>query len=172
MRKLFLLGALLCSAGVAAAHAAAITPRPGAGGPRTDLENEAQIRGLFEEFEAAWNRHDAAAMASVWTIDGDHLEPDGRVAKGRDEVQTLFAHEHQTVFKESGLALEVQTVWFITADVALVDASYELTAARDAQGNSLPPRRGHLSAVMLKERSRWWVAASRLMIPVPLAWRE
>jgi uncharacterized protein (TIGR02246 family) len=169
MKRLFLSGLLLCVASVAVGQTP--TPRPGAGGPRTDLENDAEIRRLLAEFEAAWNRHDAVAMAALWTIDGDHLEPDGRLAKGRDEVQSLFLREHQAAFKETVLKVEVQTILFVTADVALVDGSYDLTGARYPQGNPVPARHGHLTAVMLEERSRWWVAASRLMVPVPLAWR-
>lgn len=149
------------------------TPRVGAGGPRTDLENDAKIRELFKEFAAAWNRHDFEAMKAMWTIDGDHQEPDGTIAKGREEVGKLFAKEHMTVFKNSHIRLKIHGVWFITADVALVDGSYDLVGVQDQHGKDVPPRRGSLTAILLHERgSGWRVAASRSMIPVPLIWRE
>jgi uncharacterized protein (TIGR02246 family) len=171
MRTLLIISTLASMAAVAAAQPGA-TPRPGAGGPRTDLENDAKIRALYESFVGAWNAHDPVAMAAIWTIDGDHREPDGRIAKGRDEVQNLFAEEHATVFKDTRLDLDVKTVWFITADVALVDGEYTLEGVQGPGGKSLPARKGHLSSVLLQERGQWWVAASRLMIPIPLVWRE
>jgi uncharacterized protein (TIGR02246 family) len=173
MKKLLAIVLAVCLAGAAAAaEKPPITPRPGAGGPRTDLLNDAKIRELYERFENAWNRHDAVALAEMWTIDGDHREPDGRIAKGRDEVQMLFAEEHATVFKDSRLDLDVKTVWFITAEVALVDGEYTLGGVPGPDGKPLPPRKGHLTSVLLQERGQWWVAASRLMIPVPLVWRQ
>lgn len=172
MKNLFLISALLCLTDVVVAQTPGMTPRAGAGGPRMDLENDSEIREVFKEFESAWNRHDTGALAALWTIDGDHVEPDGRQAKGRDEVHALLLREHQTVFKDTHLKLDIQTVWFMTVDVALVDGTYELAGAHDPQGKALPPRKGRLTIVMLEERSRWWVAASRLMIPLSLVWRE
>lgn len=142
------------------------------GGPQSDLENEAAIRKLYAEYTAAWNRHDPKAMASFWSIDGDYMEPDGRHPKGQAEVEKLFTQEQQTVFKDSTLALTIETVWFITQDVAMVDGKYDLSGVRDLEGKQLPTRSGHLSAVLLREDGTWKVAAGRAMIPVSLIYRE
>lgn len=144
----------------------------GLGGPKSDLENEAAIRKLYAQYTAAWNRHDAPAMAAFWTLDGDYMEPDGRHAKGKAEVEKLFTQEQQTVFKDSTLALTIETVWFINEDVAMVDGKYDLSGVRDLEGKELPARRGHLTAVLMREDGAWKVAAGRAMIPVPLAYRE
>ena len=172
MKRFSILFALLCTVVAAHAEGPMPTPRPGAGGTRTDLINDEKIRKLYEEFAANWNRHDVAAMAAIWTIDGDHLEPDGRHAKGRDEVLKLFMREHTTVFKDTHIDLNIETVWFITGDVALVDGTYNLSGATDPKGRALAPRKGHMSSILLKEQGKWWVVASRLMIPVPLVWRD
>ncbi len=142
------------------------------GGLKSDLENEAAIRKLYAQYTEAWNRHDPQAMAGFWTIDGDYMEPDGRHAKGRDEVEKFFTEEHQSVFKDSTLALTVETVWFITEDVAMVDGTYDLSGVRDREGKQIALRRGHLTAILLREDGSWQVAAGRAMIPVPLVYRE
>jgi uncharacterized protein (TIGR02246 family) len=169
MKRLLLLTVLLIFVGPVQAQ----TPRAGAGGPRTDLENDAKIRELFNEFTSAWNRHDFEALKALWTIDGDHQEPDGTVAKGREEVGKLLAKEHMSVFKNSQIRLTIHSVWFIGADVALADGSYELVGVQDQHGKDVAPRKGSLTAVLLHEPDApWRVAASRSMIPVPLVWRE
>lgn len=172
MKRFALLFGLLCIAVPVFAQGAPPTARPGAGGLNVDLVNDDQIRELYTKFADAWNKHDVATMASLWTIDGDHQEPDGRHAKGRSEVLELFMQEHKTVFKDTHIDLKIETVWFVTGDVALIDGTYELTGATDPKGKAVPPRKGHLTAVLLKERGQWGVAASRLMIPLQLVWRD
>lgn len=143
------------------------------GVPQTDWMNEATIRKLYDEFEAAWNRHDTNKMASMWAIDGDHLEPDGKVAKGRGEVETLFKNQHATVFKGTHLDLKIDSVWFITSNVALVDGTYDLAGVTTPDGKVLEPRKGHLTSVLMQEQDqKWWIAASRLMIPVSLPYKK
>ena len=75
MQRILIVTALFCVTGVALAQT---TPRvkPGAGGPRSDLVNDDAIRKLYADFTAAWNAHDAAKLASFYTIDGDTVEPD------------------------------------------------------------------------------------------------
>ena len=104
-------------------------------------------------------------------IDGDLMEPDGMTAKHRDEVEKHFAEEHAGPFKNTELKLTIDSVWFAGADVALVDGTYMVMGAVDPNGQPLPPRKGLLTSVLIKEDGTWHVAASRSMIPIPLPWR-
>jgi uncharacterized protein (TIGR02246 family) len=169
MLVLFAVVALV--AGGAQAQSKTPRPHPGAGGPRSDVQNDAAIRGLYAEFTKAWNDHDARKMASFWALDGDTVEPDGMVAKGRAEVEKHFAEEQSTAMKDSTLKLTVDAVWFVTADVALVDGTYVVLNAHDPNGQQLPPRKGLVTSVVIREEGTWHVAASRSMIPIPLPWR-
>ena len=138
---------------------------------RYDQENEKAVRQLYNAFEDAWNRHAVDDMANHWALDGDHQEPDGFVAKGREEIRALLNKQHSSVFKTTVLDLSITAVWFITAEVALIDGTYSVAGIIDPNGNELPPRNGHLTAILLKERNEWAIAADRLMIPAPLPWK-
>ena len=137
-----------------------------------DRTEEAAIRKLYDEFEADWNAHEVDKLAQRWTIDGDYLEPDGRLAKGQTEVAEVLRLQHGSVFKKSTLDLTIKDVWFITSTVALVDGKYSLFGATDPKGNPVDIRAGHLTAVLLKEQGSWGIAASRLIIPSVLPWRD
>jgi uncharacterized protein (TIGR02246 family) len=76
---------------------------------------------MYEDLIEAWNRHDVPALSKLWAIDGDHLEPDGTRAKGRDGVTKLFRHQHDTFFKDSTLDMNLQDVWFHGDDLSIVD---------------------------------------------------
>lgn len=142
------------------------------GGLAADVANERVVRELYDNFVAAWNRHDVAALAAMWAIDGDHLEPDGSVAKGRDAVGRLLARQHETVFGKTRLNLSVADVWFPADHVALVDGGYEIYGIRTPDGQELPARRGHLTSILIQEQGKWWIAASRLMIPMELPYKK
>jgi uncharacterized protein (TIGR02246 family) len=142
------------------------------GGISADLKNEKLVRQMYEDLTDAWNRHDVSALAGMWAIDGDHLEPDGTRAKGRDAVAKLFRHQHDSVFKETTLDMNLEDVWFHGENMAIVDGNYELRGATLPNGTELAPRRGHFTAVLLHEDGRWQVAASRLMIPMPLPYKQ
>ena len=172
MKKIVAMAVLLFAVTAVRAEPPKAPANPLAGGPSSDLVQDATIRKLYAKFTEAWNRHDAKAMASFWTIDGDAMEPDGSHAKGKTEVEKLFTQEQTTVFKDTHLTLTIDTSWFINADVALIDGTYELTGVRDQQGNEIPIRKGHLTSVLVGENGNWQVAASRATVPVPLPYKK
>jgi uncharacterized protein (TIGR02246 family) len=171
MKCVLVIAAALCLAATVAAQPATPKARVGAGGPRSDLMHDEAIRKLYAEFVTAWNAHDVKKMASMYAIDGDLMEPDGMTAKHRQEVEKHFASEHDGPFKNTELKLTIESVWFANEDVALVDGTYMVIGAVDPNGQALPPRKGLLSSVLIKEDGTWRVAASRSMIPIPLPWR-
>jgi len=142
------------------------------GGTTTDVKSQASIRKLYSEFEAEWNKHDVAKMSAHWAIDGDHVEPDGTVAKGRDEVVALLKKQHASVFKNSHLKMEIRTPWIMSDTVALVDGVYELTGATLPDGTPIPPRKGMVTSVLLFDKGAWQIEASRLMIPMQLPYKS
>jgi uncharacterized protein (TIGR02246 family) len=137
-----------------------------------DRKEEKKIRELYNAFEDAWNKHKVDAMADMWALDGDHREPDGHMAKGREEVRALFRKQHESVFKTTVLDLSIEDVWFITAEVGLIDGNYSVAGAVLPDGQELPARKGHLTAILMKERDTWSIAASRLMIPTQLPYKK
>jgi len=174
MKRLLIVAALALIPVCAAADGAVDDAKSpsNVGGMRGDQEAEALIRKLYGQFQAEWNKHDGKALSDMWTIDGDHVEPDGTVAKGRHEVEALLSKQHGSIFKESKLDLQINDVWFLTRDMALVDGDYTLSGAVLPDGTAIPAREGHVTSVLMKERGTWWIAASRLMIPTRLPYKK
>ena len=170
MRTLMLAAALIV--GFATADAIAKEPASNIGGIRSDEVNENAIRALYQQFGELWNKHDAAGLANMWALDGDHIEPDGHHADGRDAILDLLTKQHGSVFKNTVLTLGIEDVWFMTGDVALVDGTYAISGIVAPDGTPIAPRKGNITSVLLKEGGKWWLAASRLMIPAELPWRR
>lgn len=132
---------------------------------------DAEVRAMTDQFVQNWNKHDTAALAALWTDDGDHTEPDGRTVYGPNEIKRLFDIEHGTVFKDSELNLVVERVRSVGGDVAIADGTYELFKARDPAGNDIGTRTGYFFYVVRRDGDGWKVSASRLMLPANLIWR-
>ena len=60
-------------------------------------KEETAVRDHCASFVTAWNKHDAKAMAATWANDGSLINPFGRLASGRAEVEKLLSEEHKTV---------------------------------------------------------------------------
>ncbi len=127
---------------------------------------EEAIRRQVDEFVNAWNKHDARAMAQVYTDDADLVNPSGRIAKNKREIETLFRDEHTNAFKDSHMKLRPSGVRLLSPEVALGEYEFEVTGVKDPTGKSTTMQ-GHLTDVFKKQGSAWMVAASRPMIPAP-----
>src|SRR5713226_4942054 len=101
----------------------------GVAGAKAQAGDEAAIRKVFADFAEAWGRDDAKSMASHWTVDGDLINPQGRRANGRAELEKLFADEHATVFKGTHITFSEGTIRFVTPDVAVFTSDYEVPGA-------------------------------------------
>ena len=142
------------------------------GGAAGDVKSEKVVRESYARFADAWNRHDVEALGKMYAVDGDHIEPDGNHVDGRAAVTMLFKRQHESVFKQTRLMLNIADVWFITEDVALVDGGYAISGIRTPDGAEVPERRGHLTSILLREGGTWVIAASRLMIPTELPYKK
>lgn len=118
------------------------------------------IKDRLAEFAAAWNQHDPKALAAVWAEDGDLINPAGRHAKGRQEVEQLFSDEQEGIFKGTSFQITVESVRMLPGDIALVDANWKITAAPGA-GQQPPMPDGHVFMVMHRESGKWMVVSGR-----------
>ncbi len=121
----------------------------------------AAIERRLGDFVAAWNRHEPAQMASVWHDDGDLINPWGRIAKGREQVQALFRDEHSGPMKTCTYHMTTTSLRLVSGDVAVVDSESTLTGMRDAAGKELPPYKPHIVLVLNKRDGEWRILCAR-----------
>ncbi len=137
--------------------------------PALATGDEEAIKERLEEFTAAWNKHDATAMADTWAPDGDLINPFGRVAKGRAEVQKLFTDEHASFMKGTTHKITSSSVRILGADAAILDFDADVTGMKAPDGTDLPPFDVHVTTVMVKKDGKWWIVAAHPVqyLPTP-----
>src|SRR5687768_3768332 len=72
--------------------------------------DEATIRKNAESYVAAYNNHDAKALAAMWSPDAVYLDPStGAEAVGQEDIEKAFA-ETVAESKEAKLKVKVESV--------------------------------------------------------------
>jgi len=127
--------------------------------------DRSSIEARLAALERAWNLHDARAFAAVFAEDADFVNVFGMPAKGRKAIEEFHAPIFATMFRESRLSLVEKRVRFLRDDVAAVDACWEMTGARDPQGNPWPRRRGLLSFVATRDGGWRFDVAHNMELP-------
>ena len=130
------------------------------GAPRGN--DEAAIREMVSRYVAARETGNAKAVADLFTADADQLVSSGEWRKGRDEVvRGTLASSQSTGGTRT---ITVESVRFLTRDVALADGRYEIAGLTGGQS-----RRMWTSLLMSRTAGGWRIAAIRNMLPAPPA---
>src|ERR1700688_2026771 len=94
----------------------------------TSIEEKA-IQTQVDEFVAAWNRHNPQAMSMVYAEHAEFINPFGRAAKSRREIEKVFKEEHAGTLKHSHVALKFSGLRFVAPDAAVSDHTFVVTEA-------------------------------------------
>ena len=120
--------------------------------------DEAPIRDLVQKYVDAREEQDPQAVRSLFTSDADQLVSSGEWRRGQEAVvKGTMASSHRTGGHRT---ITVETVRFLSPDVAIADGRYELTGL--AGGST---RKMWTTIVATRQSGRWRIAAIRNMLP-------
>jgi uncharacterized protein (TIGR02246 family) len=116
--------------------------------------DDAAIRALIAFAEAAINRRDFAALAALYTTDGDTIIASRPRTSGRDAIRRSAEAAWATAPSARRLSMTVDAIRFLDSDVAIAD-----TTARFSAGE---PREDRGTWVVVRRDGRWLVGAFRV----------
>jgi len=142
----------------------ASSPQPASGPPvaNSSSQETQAITQLDRDYEAAYNRGDANAVAAFYTNDAEYVDEGGNSVSGRDAIEKLLAEEFAT---DPGAKLQIvpEGVRVLSPDV-LVEKGFAAIAATDgSQGAS------RYVAVYLKRAGNWKISQ---LTQTTAPWRE
>lgn len=128
-----------------------------------------EVAEMLRDYLAAFNRHDAAALAAHWAPTGENIDLDtGETTRGREAVADVFATLFQTD-ETAQVDIDIESIRPLRDDVAVVDGITRL-ALSDAHADGAEPAGSRFSAVVIKERGRWMLESVReASLAAPLA---
>ena len=124
--------------------------------------DEAAIRAVVGKYVEARERIDPQAVEQLFTSDADQLVSSGEWRKGREAVvRGTMASSGNTGGKRT---ITVESVRFITPEVAIADGRYELTGLAGGATRSM-----WTTLVLKRTGKNWRITAIRNMLPAASA---
>ena len=121
--------------------------------------DDAQVRDLIAQWDAAWNRHDPDALTALHHPDAETVNRFGRYLVGEDEHRIQFDWLHSGPFSGTeSPAQKVVSLRFLREDVALIHTVWG-TPELDLNGENIPAEDMVVSYLVTKEQGRWGLAA-------------
>ena len=112
-------------------------------------EEEAAIRKIDDAYVEAYNKHDAKALAAMWSPEAVYVDPEtGEEAVGREEIEKEFADTFDGL-KDAKLEIDVEAIKFLSPNVAI-----ESGTARILRPNEEPDESTY-SALFVKRDGKW-----------------
>jgi uncharacterized protein (TIGR02246 family) len=121
-------------------------------------DDEGRIRQLQASQADAWNRHDAAAYAALFTEDGDCINVLGWWWKGRTQIESKLTAAFAFVFHESQLTITDTSVRFLSPTIAIAHVTWTMTGAKTPPG--MPEPRQGIQIQVLQKKSEHWLIQS------------
>lgn len=125
--------------------------------------DEAAIRQSVVDFESAFKRHDAQAVANLWTENGEYIDEVGQRYEGRAAIE----QEYEQFFRDhpaAELQISVGSIRLLGPSTAIEDGSASLVPRpAGAPGGS-----NYVAVHVKQEDGRWLLASVRdSLVEVP-----
>jgi len=146
-KRLCVLGIVLCLGFVGSAGS------QGQGDPRA--ADKAAIQNATKAFVKAFEKGDAKAVAAHWTTEGEYIDDDGTILRGRANIEksyTEFFKKHANLKAE----VESESIRFISRDSAIEEGHFKVrTGKKEEQTQS------RYSVLHVREGDKWLMAVVR-----------
>src|SRR5215472_14888586 len=81
--------------------------------------DEAAIRKILDARNAAYNNHDAKALAATYAPDADLVTGTGRLVSGRADIEKNYTENFAGVDKNASVKTDSSKLRFLTPDTAI-----------------------------------------------------
>lgn len=124
---------------------------------------------LIREYVRAWDAHDADGIARLFVEDADFVNVVGLWWKGRRSITRAqkFGFTHAYAAAEINVQQVSQRILSDTS--AVVMAKWQITGQVDPEGEPVDPRRGVLSATLVKLADGSWIGVNCTNTDIALA---
>lgn len=112
------------------------------------------LRQSIAQFNEAFNRGDARAVASFWAQDGTLINPAGREARGPAEVARVFGEDSKSILGGSTSVFTIRSVRQLSPDTVFLDLEHTLNDYHAPDG-TVGTKHQHVAMVARKQGDTW-----------------
>ena len=112
-------------------------------------DDEAAIRKSDVAYVEAYNKHDAKALAELWSPEAVYVDPEtGEEAVGREEIEKEFAETFKGL-KDAKLEVDVKSIKFLSPNVAVENGTARVVRPKEE------PDESTYTALFVKRDGKW-----------------
>lgn len=131
--------------------------------------NEAAIKTVKKQQEAAWNKQDWEAFSSHFATDATLINFIGQFWKGRADIITHLKALSDCCLSPTSLTFEVKSIRFLTSEIAIVYTEEILYADKDYDVPFHQYKKGDkdykmLTDIFIKKDNEWRIIAAQLTL--------
>lgn len=115
---------------------------------------------LVDAFVQAWQDEDADAIADLFVEDADFVNVVGLWWTSRTSIRKAHRYGFERIFERAKLAIEKVAERRLGEDVAVVHARWRMTGQLTPTGEAAEPRRGVMSATVVRLADGSWLGVS------------
>jgi uncharacterized protein (TIGR02246 family) len=119
-----------------------------------------EVQAASEAFVKAFNDGKPESIVALFVADGELVDENGNLYKGKDELQRLFA-DYFGRFPGATLSVEVESIRVIGSDLAVEDGTRHLSTKDSGKAQV------RYSAVRTKKDGKWLIASIREFFDEP-----
>jgi len=169
MRSIFLffIWALLCVAGLLLAEPKS-TPQPAAkpaapsaakgaavAAAAKQDDDERAVRDVVARLTKAYNGGDAAAIATLFTVDGELIDDEGARVRGRQDIERDFAAIFES-HPKAKIEIAIDSIRFLGPTLAIEEGTSTVTYDPDG-----PAESGRYVVTYVKQDGKWLTGSAR-----------
>ena len=130
--------------------------------PKSNYSNETkQIEIVLQAYDAAWNNHVPAQLASLFEENADLMTPWGRWIIGKNQIQKYFEVVNTQTYAKSRMNQTIDYLRLVTPNLALVDTSVKISDIDDPNVDKTKPFLLHCFYVIVRVNTDWKILSSR-----------
>jgi uncharacterized protein (TIGR02246 family) len=123
-------------------------------GAGRDADREA-IRKSTQSFIKAFENGDAKAVAAHWTAEGEFIEENGTVTRGREAIARSYGELFKKKRAKAKLDVQVESLRFTSRDTAIEEGTVALVREKGENTTS------RYSLLHVREDGKWLIAVAR-----------
>jgi len=127
-------------------------------------EDERTIRVMVDQAISRLNRGDITVVDEFWDENADYVSVDGRLIVGRARMKEYFSEILRLSAGGMQQVSTIDSIRFLTPELAIVDGSWTISGARDESGIELAPLKGRGLEIAQKIDGQWRFMATREMV--------
>ena len=127
-----------------------------------DTKDLTAIKQVATDLAQAFNDNDAHAAAALFATNAVLINPQGKKASGREEIEQLIGEDMNNFMKGGNNTFSNITVKMVKPDVAFIDMDHNMSGAKaSSDSENQTPTKIHVAGLVVKQGGKWQILEAR-----------